>query len=317
MSRVLAVTGVAGYLGQRLIQYLYNLEDTLFDHFVGINIRNVKISTEIPFSFYLKDIRDDFSQILTEQGVTDIVHMAWTLKPTHNRKKAYQVDIEGTLNTLEQAVKAKVTYFLHTSTTLAYGAYPDNSIPLTENTPLKGNKNFHYSYHKALIEQMITDFEIDNPNVIKIGRIRSPAILSSDTQHYYAKILRGGWQTFFLLPYPKQVTPIQFLHTSDALQAFKLMLDQRLEGAYNATPDKDVLVGDIPNILKGRGLRIPLKIMKVLVWIQWKLRILHAPPPYLDFVAYPFIASNQKFKAKGFQPVFSTEETLLSLNKPS
>lgn len=315
MPKVLAITGIAGYLGQRLIQYLYNSENNLFDHFVGIDIRNVEIPSDIPFSFYLKDIRDNFSHIFTEEGVTDLVHMAWTLKPTHNRKKAYQVDIEGTMNTLEQAVEAKVEYFLHTSTTLAYGAYPGNRIPFTENTPLQGNKNFHYSYHKALIEQMITDFETEYANAIKIGRIRPSAILSSDTPHYYADILRAGWQTLFLLPYPKRETPIQFLHTDDALQGFKLMLDQRLEGAYNATPDKEVLVGEIPDILKGRGIRIPLKIMKALVWMQWHLRILHAPPPYLDFVAYPFIASNQKFKAKGFQPVYSTEETLRSLNK--
>ncbi len=314
MSRVIALTGAAGYLSRHLISYLLEFSSDI-DHFVGLDIREISQQEEIPLTSYKIDVRDEFASILEEHCVTDLIHMAWIINPVHNPKKAYQVDIEGTKNALKQAQKANIDYFLHTSSTLAYGAHADNPYPLTESDTLRGNKKFHYSYHKTLGEQVIDEFQESNPNCMKIGRIRPSAILSNDLQNFVADILRGGWRTFFLMPHPRKDTPIQFLHLEDALLGFKLMLDQRLEGAYNVCPDMDVTLGQIPGILKGRGVRIPLRVLKALLWFQWKLRISQAPPSYLDFVAYPFVASNNKIKNLGYYPKYSTEDALLSLKE--
>ena len=311
MSRVIAITGAAGYLGQHLIPYLSQFSSDI-DLFVGLDIRETTTTSEIPISYYKINIIDEFSSILEEHCVTDLIHLAWVLNPIHNKKQAFQVDIEGTKNALIQAYKANVVYFLHTSSTLAYGAHPVNPYPLTESDPLRGNKNFHYSFHKALAEQVIDEFKEIHTNCIKISKIRPSAVLSYDLQNFVADILRGGWRTFFLMPFPNEDTPIQFLHLEDALEGFKIMLDQRLDGIYNICPDVDVLVGQIPGILKGRGLKVPLHLLKALLWIQWKLRLSRAPPAYLDFVAYPFVASNQKIKKFGYSPKYSTEEVLLS-----
>ncbi|MFX1282772.1 MAG: NAD-dependent epimerase/dehydratase family protein [Promethearchaeota archaeon] len=311
MSRVIAVTGASGYLGQRLIPYLFQSSSDI-DHFVAIDIRETSLLSEIPLSSYKIDVRDEFSSVLEENGVTDLIHLAWIVNPIHNKEKAFQVDIQGTENTLKQASQASIDYFLHVSSTLAYGAFPDNPYPLTESSPLQGNETFHYSYHKALAERIVNEFREDFVNNMKIGTIRPSAILSHDLQNFVADILRGGWRTFFLMPFPNKKTPIQFLHLEDALQGFKIMLDQRLEGVYNVTPNKDVTIGEIPKILEGRGLRVPLRILKSLLWVQWKLRLSRAPPSYLDFVAYPFVASNYKIKSKGYSPRYSTIETLRS-----
>lgn len=316
MSRVIAITGAAGYLGQHLIQYLSRVSSDI-DLFVALDIRDVIHPPEIPLSFYKIDIRDKFSSVLEDHGVTDLIHMAWILNPIHNAKKAFQIDIEGTKNALKEAFSAKIDYFLHTSSTLAYGAHPDNPYPLTESDPLHGNEKFHYSYHKALAEQAIDEFRTKNTNCMKIGKIRPSAILSYDIQNFVADILRGGWRTFFLMPFPNKTTSIQFLHLEDALDGFKIMLDRRLEGAYNICPNTDVTVGQIPTILNGRGVKVPLSVLKGLLWIQWKLRLSRAPPAYLDFVAYPFVASNQKMRKLGYSPKYSTEEVLLSLKGKS
>ncbi|MHA2328573.1 MAG: NAD-dependent epimerase/dehydratase family protein [Candidatus Hodarchaeales archaeon] len=314
MSRVIAITGASGYLGQHLIPYLFQSIPNV-DHFIALDIKKIDFSSEIPYTFYKIDVRDEFSAILEKHGVTDLLHLAWNLKPVHNTKKAFQVYIGGTINTLHQAVNAKVEYFLHSSSTLAYGAHPDNNCPLTESDPLRGNKNFHYSFHKVQAEKEINKFLVNHPCALKIGIIRPAPILSSDLKSYVRGVLSGGWRTLFLMPYPDGKTPVQFLHLEDALQGFGIMLNQRLEGAFNVSPDLDVEVGLIPGILEGRGIHVPLRILKPLLWLQWKLYLGWAPPGYLDFVAYPFVASNQKIKSYGFIPNFSTKETLLSLKK--
>ncbi|MFX0182707.1 MAG: NAD-dependent epimerase/dehydratase family protein [Candidatus Hodarchaeota archaeon] len=314
MSKVLAITGIASYIGRHLIPYL-NSSNMQIDQFIGLDIRTISFPSEIPFSFYKCDIQNNFSKILEEYGVTDLIHLAWTVNPVHNVKKAYHVDIEGTKNTLEQAFKAKISYFLYTSSTLCYGAFPDNPYPLTENDKLRGNKSFHYSYHKALAEQLLDKFE--KSHNMKIGRIRPSPILSGDLQSYVSEILRGGWRTFFLLPYSNKDTPVQFLHMKDALKGFQIMLERRLIGPFNLAPDYDVKIGEIPELLQVRGLQIPLRVLKGILWFQWKLRLSEVPPAYLDFVAYPFVVSNHKLKAQGFKPEYTTKEALLSLYKPN
>jgi UDP-glucose 4-epimerase len=312
MSRVIAITGSAGYLGQRLIPHLYNTMANV-NHFIALDIRKMDLHLQIPFTFYEFDIRNDFTEILEANDVTDLIHLAWMLTPVHNVKKAYSVDIEGTKNVLRTAYNAKVKYLLHTSSTLAYGAHPDNPYPLRESDPLRGNENFHYPYHKALVENLIDEFEQTNPDCMLIGRIRPSAILSYELKNYVAEILRARWRTLFMMPYPNKNTHIQFLHLKDALNGFKFMLERRLEGPYNITPDTDVTVGEIPNILNERGFHVPLHILRALLWLQWKLHLSQAPSGYLNFVAYPFVASNKKAREQGFLPKFSTKDALLSL----
>ena len=314
MSRVIAVTGANGYLAQHLMKYLHlNRQD--IDQFVCLDIRSADSSNDLPAIYHQIDILDLKAELLEEYGVTDFIHMAWTVTPVHNPKKAYEVDIEGTKTVLKEAETAGVQYFLHTSSTLAYGAYPDNEIPLTENHPLRGNENFHYPYNKMLAEQLLDNFEAENKGSMIIGRIRPSTILSPDLTNYIAEILKGGWRSFFLMPFSNPNTPIQFLHVDDAIQAFTIMVEKRLLGAYNATPSSFVRIGDIPEILDGRGIQVPLRILRVLLWCQWKLRISQAPPSYLDFVAYPFVASNEKLSKKGYKPKYSSEECLKSIRK--
>ncbi len=309
MARVIAITGAAGYIAQHLIQYLGdNLPDC--ESILGVDIKKSNLKVDFPYNHYCADILNLKSSFLEEYGITDLIHMAWTVTPTHDHTRAYKIDIQGTKHVLEQALDAKVKYFLHTSSTLAYGAYNDNPEFLSESNPLRGNQSFHYSNHKMLAEKALDNFEKDFGKKIKIGRIRPSPILSADLDNFVTTILKGGWRTFFLMPHPDPDTPIQFMHVEDAIQAFYLMVSKRLEGAYNATPNETIRVGEIPRLLKGRGIHIPLKVLKLLLWFQWNLRISEVPPSYLDFVAYPYVASNNKLSKEGFSPNYTTEDTL-------
>lgn len=314
MSRVLAITGSKGYLAKHVMKTL-TVSSSDFDQFVGFDIIEGADNPEIQYFHHKMNICDLSSSILEEYGVTDFLHLAWQLKPTHNRFTAYKTDVIGTKHVLTEANLAKVSYFLHTSSTLVYGAYPDNPVPLIETDKRRGNVDFHYSYHKKLVEEILDDFEINSDNKMIIGRIRPAPILSEDLRNFVVTILSKTWRTLFVMPYPIPDTVIQFLHAEDAVQAFVLMLKNRLQGAFNATPDQGVKIGDIPTILQGKGWKLPLGFMKLLVGMQWKLRLSEVPPSYLNFVAYPYEASNEKLKTYGFKPQFSTEDSLLTLLK--
>jgi UDP-glucose 4-epimerase len=311
-DRVFAITGISGYLGSNLLPVLRkNFSKSLI---VGIDIKKPNKNEKMIDHFYERDIRNQLEDIFVKHHVTDVIHLAWTVKPIHNKKKAYSIDIDGTLNVLQESEAANIEYFLHTSSTLSYGAHQDNDFPLTENSPLRGNKEFHYSYHKKLVEEKIEDFILTKPR-IKIGIIRPSSFLGSDMDNYITRILSGGLKTFFMLPYPDGKTPIQWSHVDDIIDAYLIMIKKRLEGKYNATTDTTISMKEIPKLLEGRGIRLPYATMKWLLWIEWKLRISEAPPSYLDFVKYPFVATSKKLQEHGFDPKFTSKETILAIKK--
>ena len=47
----------------------------------------------------------------------------------------YDIDVNGTQNVLEAASAAGVEHLLVASSTTAYGAFPDNPVPLTGGAP--------------------------------------------------------------------------------------------------------------------------------------------------------------------------------------
>ncbi|MFW9854308.1 MAG: NAD-dependent epimerase/dehydratase family protein [Candidatus Thorarchaeota archaeon] len=313
MGRVVAVTGISGFLGRHLIPYLYEAIPEI-DQFIGLDIKRFSFSSDLPVTIYQYDIREPFSDLLLEHSVTDLVHLAWTLTPDHNPVRAFSVDIGGTRSVLESSLEAKLQYVLHTSSTLAYGAHEDNPPVLTEEMPLRGNRSFQYSLHKALAEGLIEDFLAKNPRMaFKIGILRPAPILSPHLRNWFSKVLQGGWRTMFIQPFPRKDTKIQFLHLWDALQGFAIMLGNRLGGAFNLTPSDDdgvITMGEIPSLMDNFGFQTPLRLLRLIVWIQWKLRISKAPPGFLDFVAFPFVASNKKLMRMGFRPRYTSRETI-------
>ena len=108
------VTGSSGHLGEALMRRLRDTEHNV----VGIDI--------LP-SAYTDDVgsiadRDFVHRCM--RGIDAVLHAATLHKPhvaTHARQDFVDTNITGTLNLLEEAVAAKTTSFIFTSTTSAFG----------------------------------------------------------------------------------------------------------------------------------------------------------------------------------------------------
>ena len=109
------VTGSAGHLGEGLVRTL---------RAAGRAVRGVDRAAS-PFTDLVGTIVDRAFVERAMDGVTHVVHAATLHKPhvaTHTRQEFVDTNISGTLNLLEEAVRAKVAAFLFTSTTSTFGA---------------------------------------------------------------------------------------------------------------------------------------------------------------------------------------------------
>ena len=118
------VTGSAGHLGESLVR---SLQDSSHEA-VGIDI------LDSPFTAQVGSITDRAFVARCMEGVEAVLHAASLHKPhvaTDSRQAFVDVNIIGTLNLLEQAVRVGVRSFVFTSTTSVFGRalYPPDGAP--------------------------------------------------------------------------------------------------------------------------------------------------------------------------------------------
>jgi nucleoside-diphosphate-sugar epimerase len=108
------ITGSAGHLGEALARTLANSPSEV----VGLDI------LESPFTTHIGSVIDRSTVRHCMRGVQAVFHAATLHKPhivTHSRQDFVETNITGTLNLLEEAVKAGVGAFVYTSTTSVFG----------------------------------------------------------------------------------------------------------------------------------------------------------------------------------------------------
>src|SRR3989442_4098874 len=131
------VTGGSGYIGSRLVARLAEREAT--ERVVVADIRPP--STFRPkVRFERLDVRDEagIRTLLADERPDALVHLAFVLNPMHDEHTMYEIDVGGTHNVLRAASQAGTGQLLVTSSATAYGAFPDNPVPMTEDWPVRG-----------------------------------------------------------------------------------------------------------------------------------------------------------------------------------
>jgi UDP-glucose 4-epimerase len=108
------VTGSSGHLGEALVRVLREAGDEA----VGVDI------LPSPFTAVVGSIADRATVRRCVAGAEAILHTATLHKPhvgSHGRQEFVDTNVTGTLNLLEEAVAARVSRFVFTSTTSAFG----------------------------------------------------------------------------------------------------------------------------------------------------------------------------------------------------
>src|SRR5438067_7062276 len=137
------ITGGSGYIGSRLIERLVGRDDT--ERVVIADVRPPRsFRPKVEFSELDVRDRDGVRSLLERERPDVLVHLAFVLNPMHDEHTMYEIDVGGTHNVLEAASATGVEQVLVTSSATAYGAFPDNPVPIDEDQPVRGVPDFEY-----------------------------------------------------------------------------------------------------------------------------------------------------------------------------
>ena len=156
MTRIL-ITGAAGAVGQALLAELDGTDHAV----IATDIRRPP-NLAPSVAWQPLDVTTDApTRVIGEAKPEAVVHLASIVDPPKHMKGraarafAYAVDVTGTQNVLDAALANGVRRLVVTSSGAAYGYHADNSMPLREDDPVRGNEAFPYSHHKRLVEEIL------------------------------------------------------------------------------------------------------------------------------------------------------------------
>src|SRR5215218_9042306 len=146
MALKVAVTGPTGEIGKPLMSELerrFEVETVL-----GMARRRFDPAEERweKVSYRRGDILDR-GALAALLDVADVaVHLAFAI--FGSREETRKVNLQGTRNVFEVAIKSGVKRLVYASSVAAYGFRPENPQPLNEEVPARGSEEFYYSRQK-------------------------------------------------------------------------------------------------------------------------------------------------------------------------
>ena len=298
---VVAVTGATGFIGSRLIADLcgdervervlgFDIEAPAFEHpkfvFDTIDVRNATLASRF-------------------EGVDVVVHLAFIMDPIKDEALMRDVNLNGSHNVFRSAGAAGVKKVVYTSSSVVYGAHPDNDFPLTEESPLRANLDFNYAAHKLEVEYIVKEIREEFSElgfvVFRPAIVFGPHADNAWSHQLEAPVLFG---------IRGHAPPLQFVHEDDVGRALAFAIFEDLDGPYNLAPDHWLERDEILDVVGRRSVQIGEARAFSLADRMWERGLAEAPAGMLHYVMHPWVMASDRLEAAGFTCARSGREAL-------
>jgi len=298
-----AVTGVSGFLGQRLLPLLD--ADPEVGRIVGFDVRDSQRRAR-RLEMHRLDIASAELKPLFE-GVDVLVHLAAVVDPLPDAGFESRVNVEGTRHVLDAAAGVGVAKVVRLSTAAVYGAWPDNPVPLAETATLRPNPGFGPAVQAAEVERLLSEWRDAHPGVVATT-LRAAPILGTGANHLWARVLAGRPPIRVRGAAP----PVQVVHVDDVAAALLLAVRTDLPGVFNVAADGWLAADDARAVRHERLVAaLPAELLERVLRRLWSTGLGDLPPAALAYLEHPWVVANDRLRAAGWVPRHTNEETLV------
>ncbi len=296
------VTGASGYLGSQLVAALAADPARKPAVLVAMDVREVPPEQRLPgVAYETADIRaPGLDAMLARHAIDTVVHLASIVTPGKNSKREfeYSVDVLGSENLLKACVAARVGKIVVSSSGAAYGYHADNPAWISEDAPIRGNREFAYSWHKRLVEEMLADYRVREPQlaqvVFRIGTILGETVRNQITDLFDKPRL---------LAIRGSDSPFVFIWDQDVVGCMLQAVYSDKCGIYNVAGDNALGIREIAARLGKRCVVLPAWLLRSALALLKPLRLTQYGPEQVNFLRYRPVLANRRLKEEfGYVP---------------
>jgi nucleoside-diphosphate-sugar epimerase len=299
-----AVTGVSTPLGSAVVARLDG--DPEVDRIIGVDLRPPH-TVSAKLDVRLADVRGPGVAALIA-GAHAVVHLG-TVPSGADQGTRFATAVGGTRNLLAAAAAVGASTFVQMSSAMAYGAHPDNPVPLGENAPLRAHPGFAPGHHAVLAEELVAAFAADHPEARTV--VLRPAPLLGQTDE--SPLLRH-LESPLLAQVSDHYPPLQFCDLGDLAHAIHLAVsgDESFRGAYNVASDGWLTAAELSRLLGRPRFHLPQAPASVLADLLADLGLLESGTPWIHFLMYPWVVDTRALQARGWSATRSNRELVRS-----
>ncbi len=299
---VVAVTGAAHDLGLALTARL--AQSDRFSRVIAIDDRRGDLTGVI---WRVVDIRDPaLPGRLT--GIDVIVHTDLDLAADSDPKIRRAYNVRGAQTVLTAAAAGGIGRVVLITSTMVYGAKPDNPVPIAESAALGADPDGSVVGDFMEIEQLAERSPRTNPGM-SIAVVRPAALVGEGidtliTRHFEAPRLLAV----------KGCAPRwQFCHVSDLLSAIELAAAGEVKGAFAVGSDGWLEQDQVEEQSGLRRIELPAGVTFATAQRLHRAGITPVPVSDLHYVVYPWVVDCQALREIGWRPTVTNTQALQAL----
>ncbi len=305
----LAVTGLRTFMGRRLAERLVREESA--PRVIGIDRHRPQgLDPKVDFrelDLTRPEAPSQLAALLAEEDIRTFVHLAFRRRPHSDLEADHELDVIGSLHVLGACAAAGVRKLVLSSTTMVYGARPDNPNFLTEDHPLSGHPDAHAVQNRIEVEQMVAEWSREHPDVavtvLRLCWMVGPHYRDPVTEYLGRPLVP------VLLGYDP---PVQLVHEEDALFVFETAVLEEHPGTYNVVAPGVLPLSRLLRAAGARPLPLPSGLLSRLRSFPSQTRTGDRPEGFTDYLRYPWVADGARCWAAFGAPVYDTREAWMS-----
>lgn len=272
------------------------------------------------------DVQDRASVRDVVKGADAVVHLAFAVLDAGDA--THELNVEGSKNVFEAAIKAGAQRICYASSVAAYGFHDDNPTWLTEDVPPRGSPEHYYSRQKAEVEQLLDDLLARRRKTVAyrfrpciVAGPRAQMLLEEIPYFRISDRLPDSVSSLLSsMPLLKPVipdpgTPFQLVHEDDVATAFRAgVLGRGEPGAYNLAGRGTLTMSDLANALGWYSLPVPDLAVEASAEVVSRVPGLPDSVSWIHSVRKPVLMRTKRaHKELGWRPKHTGRQTLRAL----
>jgi nucleoside-diphosphate-sugar epimerase len=299
---VVAVTGAAAGIGRALAVRLASSPNVR--KVIAIDGRRGDIAG---VTWRVADIRDP-ALAGRLAGVDVIVHADYDVAPDSDAKQRRAFNVRGAQTVLTAAAAGRVGRVVLVTSSMVYGARPDNPVPLSEDAPLAAEADSSVTGDLLEIEQLARRSPRANPGMA-VTVVRPAALVGEDPYPVDTLVTRH-FEAPRLLTVKGCAPRWQFCHVEDLASALEFTVGGGIDGAFAVGCDGWLEQDEVEQISGLKSIELPARLTFGTAQRLHRLGLTPAPAMDLRYVVYPWVVDCAELRQAGWRPRFDNAAAL-------
>ena len=217
-------------------------------------------------------------------------------------------DQRNLIGLLELATEAEISRLVVVSSAMVYGAWPNNSIPLSEDAAVRPNPESTFAVHQAAAERTALEWADLNPDR-QVTILRPTAVASPNASGLIGEALLAAAP----IRTRRDDPPQQFVHLDDLATAVATVVQLDDSGVFNVAPDGWLTAREVKDLVGARPtIRLPIPLPGRLDRYVAR-RVGHqAPTGLLPYTRYPWVVANDRLRSTGWVPRYGNDQVFVA-----